>query len=137
MREAGINLKYDSFDKCRHFLSSDLRSISAAIEALHGTTCIICLASDLAARVCELADVLGMRIPEDLSVATLGHRWMYSSSGEIRILLGLSYEWERICSFCIDLLESHANGSKRFFSQIKVEPFLVVDANTVGPPGHK
>jgi DNA-binding LacI/PurR family transcriptional regulator len=136
MHQAGMDAKYNTLQSCRQFFSSDLRTISAALKNLGETTCIICLTSDLAARACELADVLGMGVPGDLSVATLGHRMINSSSQDLKIIMGLRYNWEKICNLSIEMLEIQASKGEPAISQIKMEPFLVKDANTVAAPSH-
>jgi DNA-binding LacI/PurR family transcriptional regulator len=78
------------------------------------------------------AELMGLRIPEDLSVVVVGQVLMRKDD-PTRRFCRLDYQRERMANLCFDLLEQQARTRRREMSRLLLNT-AVCDGESLGPP---
>jgi len=110
----------------------DLKGIRRFLEQHSSATAVLCFSIDDARRLVELAELMGLAVPGDLSVASLqteGPR-----RGRLRSILGAAYDWKEIIRRCFELLLSPDEFAERSVSRIVFSPQVQGEATAAPPP---
>ncbi len=109
----------------------DLKQIRTFLEENGDATALFCLSIDDARRVYEVADMMEIAIPEQLSLASLQtgtlEPWRDAT------VLGATYQWEEIIRTCFDMLMAPGGGAEQSLFRYVFAPH-VMDGESVAAP---
>lgn len=136
MAEAGLTVNRDALDySANGSISPTMRALREFIERHNEATAIITMSGPAALGIIEVADVLGIRVPEDLSVVTLAPGLRHPHDVEKR-LTSLDYDYGRLNEACFDLLFELIKTRRSPFTRQALKP-SVQEGCTLAPPRHK
>lgn len=132
MKEAGLPFNADSVKKSRKLPFNDLKSAREFLEAFPDATAVLTMTIDSALKIEEYADLVGMRIPEDLSLASL----QVGTLPEHGSILGSFYQWDAIIKTCFEfILDRRLELNRTAFSRVIMTPELNTnEASSVSSP---
>lgn len=102
LTEAGLKYNKESVELSKAIKSSDMLGIKSFLEKNKSATAILSMKIDIAHKIVEYADLVGIRIPENLSLASLqvGNLRNKIDDG----ITGAYYDWDVIMRNCTDIL---------------------------------
>lgn len=109
----------------------DLKGIRHFLKQHSEATAVLCFSIDDARRLVEVAEMMGIGVPRDLSVASLQTEGL--RRGHPGSLLGAAYDWKEIIRTCFEILLSPAEFAERSVSRIVFGP-RVQGEGTAAPP---
>lgn len=104
MREAGLEVYEESIEWSRQLPYSSLASTREFLERFADASCILALRGS-PPNVKAIADMLGRRVPEDLSIVSASARFAMDPAHPERLFSGYRYPWEKIAAKGFDILE--------------------------------
>ena len=129
--EAGLSAVIAREDKAPPQTPPDLKGIRQFLEQHCAATAVLCFSIDDARRLVEVAEMVGLTVPQDLSVASLQSEGL--GRGRRGNLLGAAYDWKEIIRTCFEILLSPAEFAERSVAQIVFSP-RVQGQTTAAPP---
>jgi GntR family transcriptional regulator of arabinose operon len=133
MAEAGLAVNRDALQlSVANSGAQTMRSLREFIERFSEATAIVTMSGSDALSIIEVADMLGIRVPEDLSVATLAPGLSNPLDSDKR-LTSLSYDYKRLNAAAFDLLFEMIKTRRSPFTRLALTP-SVRQGDTLGPP---
>ena len=144
MKEAHLSVHYEAFQESLKILPGQLsmyreyieRYIKAADKAdrENTPTAFVCSKCERATNIIAVADMMGIRVPEDLSIVSLVAGPMRAYKPDQRIT-GIEYDLEHTVRLCFDLLFDQMRTRKSLISVVRVKP-LIKKGESLAPPRH-
>lgn len=130
MASAGLEVNTASIDFTKPFAPQDLAGIRDFLKEFPDTTGILSLNVDNASKIVEYADLMNIKIPEDLSIASLQDGYM--RVGDSKTFDGIIYDWEKILKLCQQVLFN----SQQDIPINRYEFNFIIDPNgeSIAPP---
>lgn len=120
MLEAGIEVNNSSIEFSEKLETGDLSGIRDFFEKFSSATAVICLDIDNAIKLVEYTDLHKIKIPKELSIASLQEGYMRRGVG--KRFLGAFYDWEAIISTCFEILFGKTTITSKSFSHLVFNP---------------
>lgn len=102
MGEAGLAVNREAVARSLTFREGDLSALRAFIDEFRAATAIICMWGMASAQLVDVAEMMGIRVPEHLSIAAHGLSSM--GTGRHTIMTHLEYDMDALVRICFDLL---------------------------------
>ena len=133
MKRSGLTVVDDAIRSSRETPYPDVAGVKDFMETFSDATAFIAMSIDIAQKIVETADLLGIRIPEDVSLVSLQTGRLRSSDGGV--ITGAAYDWERIVKACFDVLL----GAEKYsgLSRIVFEPLVIAGTGSAAPASVK
>ena len=126
MKEAGLTPNYEAGEQSLRINPGDLRALREFIESYNETTAIICMRGMLSQDVVAVCEVLGLRIPEDISVVSHGSfPVLMSQHDTARKFTRLDYDQRQIINASLDLLDQQAKTRQSTVARILIRPSII------------
>ena len=109
----------------------DLKEIRQFLKQHSTATAVLCFSIDDARQLVEVAELMGVAVPGNLSVASLQTEGL--ARGRRGSLLGAAYDWQEIIRTCFEILLSPGEFAERSVSRIVFSP-MVRGETTAAPP---
>ena len=103
LTEAGLKYNKESVELSKAIKSSDMLGIKSFLEKNKSATAILSMKVDISHKIVEYADLVGISIPGDLSLASLQVGNLRNKDGDDGIT-GAYYNWDIIMRNCTDIL---------------------------------
>jgi DNA-binding transcriptional regulator YhcF (GntR family) len=103
LTEAGLKYNQESVEISKTVKSNDMLGIKNFLNKNKSATAILSMKVDISHKIVEYADLVGIRIPEDLSLASLQVGNLRNKDGAGGIT-GAYYDWDIIMRNCTDIL---------------------------------
>ncbi|OPZ16148.1 MAG: Arabinose metabolism transcriptional repressor [candidate division BRC1 bacterium ADurb.BinA364] len=132
MREARLDADCAAAEESLALEPEDLAGIQRFLVRHGRATAIVCARYSLSRAIVAAAELMGLRVPEDLSIAVVGHALMRRSDPSRRFCR-LDFQRECMASLCFDLLEQQARTRKRELSRLLLNA-AVCEGESLGPP---
>lgn len=131
MREAGLVVNERAWMRSQEIREGDLMGIRAYLEEFADATAIICMWGAIAPAIVEMANVMGLRVPDDLSVTAHGA----SPLGSRRdiMMTCLEYDVDGMINEAIDLLEEQRRTRRVDRTCILSNP-IIREGGSLAPP---
>lgn len=113
----------------------DLGGLRSFLERFSESTAIICMSVWRAQHLISVADLLGIRVPEELSVVSHGPGSMRSHT-PTKTLTCLERNFEKIVKFSFDILIDQIETRCNPVGRILVKPFLREGHSLALPRSH-
>ncbi len=133
MGEAGLVVNSKAIELSRSCHPVDLIGIKGYLESFPEQTGIISLDVDNATRIVEYADLVGMSIPGDLSLASMQAGVM--RGGRSEQFVGIAYDWPKVLDVCVNLLVEEEDTA--LISRLLCRPFVWEGGVSIGCPAEK
>ena len=133
LRDAGPRADSQAAWKTLDLRASDLRGVQAFLEAPREATAFVCVSYPMAQSLIAVADVLGLRVPEDFSVTGHGRGVAMRPHDRTRRLVSLDYDRGVLIERCFDLLAEQRTTGRVRVSRVLVHP-TVTQGESAGPP---
>ena len=136
MNEAGAEANMESARESMAIGDGNPTSLNEFIKRHSDCSAIFSFSGEMAAHLCDAAEAASYRLPEDLSIVSIGH----GLSRYGKVIASMIYDWDAICSTCMNLLMEQmrtrrcSTGVVRFRSFIQGITCLT---DTLGEPSTK
>lgn len=122
MSLAGLKVDVSSIEFTKNLNPQDLSGIRDYLKAFPENTGLICLNIDNACKFVEYGDLVGLKVPEDLSIVSLQAGFMRTTYG--KAFVGVMYDWVKILKLCQKVLFDDRNDRpiNRFEFNFKLDP---------------
>jgi len=135
MQDARLEPNRVATEESLSLAEGDLAGARQFLERHDRATAIVCARYALSREIVATAELMGTRIPEDLSVVVVGHALMRKGDPSRRFCR-LDYRRERMAELCFDLLEQQARSRRREMSRLLLN-VAVCGGESLGPPRDK
>ena len=141
MNEAGLPVNREAYDASLRFVPGQLSTVRDFISSYvnpktapagQAATAIVCTLAGQAMNIISVADMIGIRVPEDLSVVCM-------VSGPMRVwkpdqrLTGIEYDLDHVVRICFYLLDEQMRTRKSLLSLVRVKA-LFAKGDSLAPP---
>lgn len=124
MNAAGLPVNMESVRISRQMPFNELKSAKDFLAAFPKSTAVLAMAVDTALKIEEYAEMVGVEIPERLSLACLQVGALPKHSE----ILGAYYEWNLVIKTCFDIiLDRNMEINSKTFSRVTMPPMLNTD----------
>ncbi|MDK2970635.1 MAG: GntR family transcriptional regulator, arabinose operon transcriptional repressor [Candidatus Sumerlaeota bacterium] len=132
MREAGLEVNEAAWKRSQEIREGDLVGIRRFLEEFSDATAIICMWGSAAPALVEMANVIGLRVPEDLSITAHGA----SPLGSRRdiMMTCLEYDMDGLINEALDLLEEQRQTRRVERTCILGNPIIREEGSLAPPP---
>ncbi|HOE95395.1 MAG TPA: substrate-binding domain-containing protein [Candidatus Sumerlaeota bacterium] len=131
MNEAGLRVNEEACRRSMTIAEGDLAGLRTFLEEFRDATAIICMWGGVDFHIVQVATMMGIRVPEDLSVTGHGAGPMGTKSGAT--MTCLEYDMNAMLNACFDLLQVQRTRRRAEFSQILSNP-LIHEGDSLAPP---
>ncbi len=132
MNEAGLHANREAFSQSAGCAIDDTAAIKDFLDRHADATAILCEKISGAHKLIALADLLGIRVPEDLSIVAQGHGMMRPGDPSSPLYC-LQYDMARAAEICLDLLFEMARSRTCPITRAMVRP-VFVDGRSLARP---
>lgn len=135
MKEAGLPVNRDGFEESLLIPPSQLSEYRDYLNRHvgdSGATALVCAKNELAMNAISVADMMGLAVPEDLSVVSL-------LAGPMRVwkidqrMTGIEYDVEHTVRVCFNLLTEQMKTRRNLVSLVRVKPLIRPGDSLVEP----
>ena len=112
-----------------------LTSSKELIETFSDATAVICETMANAHNLIEVADLQGIKVPENLSVVSQGYGYMRRGEDKQRMTC-LQYDIPRAIEICLDMLLEQIKTGTCSIRNVMVRP-IIVGGDSIAPPSEK
>ena len=135
LTDAGLKYNKESVEFSKAIKSSDMLGIKSFLEKNKSATAILSMKIDIAHKIVEYADLVGIHIPEDLTIASL-------QVGNLRDkiddgITGAYYDWNSIMRNCTDILFGKFPYNIECVSKILHTPIIKKGITVAAPRGKR
>ena len=131
MAEAGLKYNSGAIEFSRTVKAGDLIGIKSFLERNNAATAVLSMNVEVSHKIVEYADLVGMDIPKDLSLASLQLGGLRGKEGVD--ITGACYDWNAIMRNCTDILFGKFPYETGKVSKILHTP-IIKKGVTVGAP---
>lgn len=131
MHEAGLEVRYAPFENYRGRFEGDLAGLRNFIEENRTATCIICMWGRVSSQLVEVAEMMGIRVPDELSITAHGFSRM-GSHRDVE-MTHLDYDMDAMVHSCFDLLQEQKK-SRRTRRTLILESAHIREGGSLRPP---
>jgi DNA-binding LacI/PurR family transcriptional regulator len=131
MEEAGFEVNVDAFDFSRSLTEGDLAGLRRFIERFHTATAIICMWGSVSSQLVEVAEMMEIRVPQDLSIVAHGASPM--GSRRTSVMTHLEYDMDALVASCFDLLQEQ-KSERRTRRNIILGASRIHEGASLAPP---
>lgn len=132
MLDAGLNVDHEAIEASLALEEGDIAGIQSFLTDHRHATAVICSRYAISREVVTAAEMLGWRVPEDVSVAVAGHVLMRKSD-PARRFCRLDYQRERMAALCFETLERQARTRRCEMSRVLLN-IEVSGGESLAPP---
>ena len=132
MKEVGLPINHDAVRKWYDIPEGDLRLRREYLEKFGDATAIVCATPVKAQNIIAMSDVMGIRIPEDLSIVAHQPENMRPNNPGLRIT-GMDFNMSSIIATSFELLQEQIKTRECPISRILVKP-SIDEGDSVAPP---
>jgi DNA-binding LacI/PurR family transcriptional regulator len=134
MREAGLEVNYGAFKRSRGLVAGDLAALRAFLEDYPTATCVICMWGQVSSQLVEVAEMMGIRVPDHLSITAHGLSRM--GSRHDAVMTHLAYDVDALVHSCFDLLLEQKR-TRRTRRTLVLESAYVREGGSLKPPASR
>ena len=120
MRESNLAVNAEAIECSLATDHDQLSNLQGYIRRFSDATAIISVSGQTAHRLMEVAGLMGINVPQQLSIASLGH----GPNIPGRKLTGLIYDWETIAKASLDILIEQSKTRKCLLARMEYRPRL-------------
>ena len=135
MEEAGLKANKAALEKSMALPARRLTSAKEFIETFNDATAVICETMMSAHNLIEVADLHGIKVPENLSIVTQGYGYMRIGE-EKHSMTCLQYDIPRAIDLCLDMLLEQIKTGTCSIRNVMVRP-IIVEGESISPPSEK
>lgn len=132
LEEAQIPSNRKAFQESLAIPNADMRGIRRWFEAWKDLTAVIVASGHLAEKVVTVLDVMGIRVPQDVSLVSPGPVF-HQNNGNVQRITSLEFDGAAGAAACFDVLESFMANGRPNCSRFIVPP-RIVDGCSLAPP---
>ncbi|MCX7015449.1 MAG: substrate-binding domain-containing protein [Candidatus Sumerlaeota bacterium] len=134
MREAGLSVHTDSVHRSKTMDPQDLNAVRQFLLDYAHATAVVTIGAGLGHDIVSVADLIGIRIPEDLSIVGSARR----RHGPVppQFFTRFDFNQNAVLNACFELLQEQISTRHCRLSQVLIRPHIV-DGDTVAPPRKK
>lgn len=137
MREAGLKVNHAAFKHGRSLAEGDLAGLRAYLEEYRTATCVICMWGMACSQLVEVAGMMGIRVPDQLSITAHG---LCRMSGRActpgrydAVMTHLGYDMDSLVNTCFDLLIEQRK-TRRTRKTLVLELPYICEGASLKPP---
>lgn len=131
MREAGLTVNQKAWERSLEIAEGDLSAIRSYLEEFSEATAIICMWGGMAIPIVEVAGMMGIRVPDELSITA--HGACKIASREDMPVTYLDYDVDALIHTCIDLLIEQKQTRLIQKTHVLGNPRIHVGASATAP----
>lgn len=131
MREAGLEVNLDAFRRSLGIAEGDLSALRRFLEDFRDATAIICMWGGADFHIVEVAGMMGIRVPDDLSIT--GHGAGPMGAKPDSTMTCLEYDQESLVNSCIDLVLAQKARRRADVSLVLGNPRIHMGDSLVAP----
>jgi len=132
MREAGFTVNQKAWERSLKIAEGDLSAVRAYLEEFGDATALICMWGGMAIPIIEVATMMGIRVPDDLSVTAHGACKLASRSD--MTVTYLEYDVDTLIHTCLDLLIEQKQTRRIDKTHVLGNPRIHVGSSVAPPP---
>jgi DNA-binding LacI/PurR family transcriptional regulator len=132
MMEAGLTVDDDAVERSRRIAPGDLAGMREFLEIRDSATAFIGATMERVANLAAVAEVLGLRVPEDVSVVGQGPGPIPLGKRNLRATL-FRHDRKRIVTRAVDCLIEQMTTRRSAYSHVRVKP-LLEEGETLAAP---
>lgn len=132
MSEAGLEVDYEAVEHSLSIPEGDLGGLRSFLERFSDATAIICMSVWRAQHLISVTDLLGISVPEELSVVSHGPGPMRTHT-PTKTLTCLERNFEKIVKLSFDILIEQIETRRNPVGRILVKPYLI-EGHSLAPP---
>lgn len=117
MEEAGLPCNETMMTLATQIQHVDVAAVKGLLDASAPCTAIIGGSIGITQKIVETADLLGMSIPDQLSLCSMQAGWLRPTVNEP--VIGIRYDWHKVITTCFELL---LNDDKKHLSRLVFNP---------------
>jgi GntR family transcriptional regulator of arabinose operon len=131
MREAGLEVNYAACERSRTLAEGDLSALRAFVDEFRSATAVVCMWGMVSAQLVEVAEMMGIRVPDHLSITAHGASTM--GSRRDLIMTHLEYDMDALVHTCFDLL-AEQESTRRTHRTLVLGSARVREGASLKPP---
>lgn len=131
MMEAGLEVNEKAWRQSLNVREGDLSAIRSYLEDFKDATAIICMWGGMATPLVSVADMMGIRVPEDLSVTAHGASPLVTKPGQT--MTSLEYDVDALIGSAVDLLREQQRHRCVKRTRVLGNPFINMGASLAPP----
>lgn len=134
MDEAGLEVNEPAWRQSLNVREGDLSAIRSYLEDYKDATAIICMWGGMATHLVAVADMMGIKVPEELSVTAHGASPLVNKPGQM--MTALEYDVDALISAAVDLLREQQRYRCVKRTHVLGNPYINLGAS-LAPPRQK
>lgn len=134
MQEAGLTVNEQAWRRSLTITEGDLSAIRAYIEEFHEASAIICMWGAVDVQIVQVATMMGIRVPDDLSVTGHGAGPM-GANYPGKVMTCLEYDMDAMINASFDLLQTQKSRRRVEFSLLLSNPLIHAGDSLAAPAG--
>jgi DNA-binding LacI/PurR family transcriptional regulator len=123
MHEVGLTVNTTACQRSLQIQEGDLMAIRSYLEEFHEATAIICMWGAVDTQIVQVATMMGLRVPEDLSVTGHGAGPM-GANYPSKTMTCLEYDMDAMINACFDLLQAQKQRRRAEMTLVLSNPLL-------------
>jgi len=132
MRQAGLSVDKEAAERSLSLREGDLTTIREFMLTYSESTVIMAMRPKIAQDVITVADMLGIRIPEDFSITGQGRSHMRPHGSE-KLLTRLNYQFDLTLETAFNMLFEQMKTRRTRIARVLNRP-IITEGHSVGPP---
>ena len=132
MEAAGLTYRHEAYDFSMCLSEGDLAGLRQFISRFRDATAIICMWGLVCGRLVEVAEMMGIRVPQELSI--VGHGASPMGARKSSVMTHLEYDMDALVGTCFDLLIEQ-RSERRTRRTLVLGMARIHDGASLAPPG--